>query len=134
MISLSDIRAAPSGLELRADYGNFEKEAGFRPGARSAAYSAWTRIRLLGREKAPLLLALFFAANAFLAAAGRAPAAARAGIGALVASGALAFAVCALTSAHLDLSRKLYVFHAVTDLLIVADLAIAANAAVPRRA
>ena len=34
----------------------------------------------------------------------------------------------------IDISRKLYVFHAVTDLLIVADLAIAANAAVPRRA
>jgi hypothetical protein len=46
--------------------------------------------------------------------------------------GALAFAVCTLSSAHIDLSRKLYVFHAITDLMIVLDLALAGRAVAAR--
>jgi len=122
-------RGAPDGLELRAKLGNFEKSAGFPPWARSAAYSTWTRIRLLGSGSAALLLGLFYGGNAILAGAGRLPAAARVSLATLVAVGALAFAVCTLSSAHLDLSRKLYVFHAVTDLLLVGDLTIAGRAA-----
>ena len=122
-------RGAPAGLELRARFGNFEESAGFRPGARSAAYSAWTRIRLLGSGSAALLLGLFYGGNAILAAAGRLPARARVSLAALLSIGTLAFAVCTLSSAHLDLSRKLYVFHAVTDLLLVVDLTIAGGAA-----
>jgi len=121
-------RGAPAGLELRANLGNFEKSAGFPPGARSAAYSAWTRVRRLGSGSAALLLVLFYGGNAILAGAGRLPAAARVPLATLVAVGTLAFAVCTLSSAHLELTRKLYVFHAVTDLLLVGDLTIAARA------
>lgn len=126
------VRGAPAGLELRADFGNFEKSAGFRPGARCAAYSAWTKIRLRAAGSAALVLGLFFGANALLAISGRVPPAARAGLSILVATGALAFAVCTLSSAHIDLSRKLYVFHAITDLMIVVDLALAVRAVAAR--
>lgn len=128
------LRGAPAGLDLRSDFGNFEKSAGFRPGAMCAAYSAWTKLRLLGAGSAALVLGLFFGANALLAAFGRIPPAARASLATLVATGAIAFAVCTLTSAHIDLSRKLYVFHAITDLLIVVDLAWAGRAAAAIRA
>jgi hypothetical protein len=123
------LRGAPAGLELRADFGNFENSAGFRPGARCAAYSAWTKLRLLGTGSAALVLGLIFGANALLAVAGRIPPEVRAPLAALVAVGALAFAVCTLSSAHIDLSRKLYVFHAITDLMLVVDLALACRAA-----
>jgi len=116
------LRGAPAGLELRADFGNFEKSAGHPPGARCAAYSAWTKLRLVGAGAAAIVLGLFFGANALAAAIGRFPATARVSLAVLVASGALAFAVCTLTSAHIDLSRKLYAFHAITDLMIVVDL------------
>ena len=126
-------RGSPAGLELRADFGNFEKSAGFRPGARSVAYSAWTTLRLRGAVAAALVLALFFAANVVLAAFGRIPAGGRASLAALVAMGVLAYVVCTLFSAHIDLSRKLYVFHAVTDLLIVVDIGLAGRAIAARR-
>ncbi|HET7453454.1 MAG TPA: hypothetical protein VFL12_11970, partial [Thermoanaerobaculia bacterium] len=127
------VRKAPAGLELRADFGNFEKEAGFRPGARSAAYSAWTRFRLLGRNRAALFLGLFFGANLLLAALLRIPASARVGLVALLATGALAYAVCTLASSPIDMSRKLYVFHAITDLLIAVDVALVGRALATRR-
>jgi hypothetical protein len=122
------VRGAPSGLELRADFGNFEKSAGFRPWARCTAYSAWTRVRLLGAGSAALVLALIFGANALLAALGRFPEAARASLAMLVAVGAIAFVVCTLSSAHIDLTRKLYVFHAITDLILAVDVALAVRA------
>jgi len=126
-------RDAWAGGELCSAFGNFEKSAGFRPGARTAAYTAWERLRRRALPVAGTLLLALFAGNAALAAVGRLPAAARAGIGALVLSGAIAYGVCALASAHIEIVRKLYVFHAITDVLIAADLA-AAGAAVARRA
>jgi hypothetical protein len=117
-----------AGWELRPPLGNFEKSAGLPAGARTRAYSAWTRIRRLALPAAGLLLVAIFAGNAGLAAFGRLPPAARAGLGTLVVAGALAYGVCTLASAHIEIVRKLYVFHAITDVLIAADLAIAAAA------
>jgi hypothetical protein len=126
-------RGSAAGLELRADFGNFEKSAGFRPGARSAAYSAWTKLRLRGKGAAAILLGFFFAAQILLASAGRIPPPGRAALAVLVAMGAVAYVVCTLFSAHIDLSRKLYVFHAITDLMIVVDIALAGRAMAMRR-
>ncbi len=126
-------RDARAGWELPSRFGNFEKSAGFRPGARSAAYTAWTRLRRRAFPAAGALLLVLFAGNAAFAAFGRLPAAARAGIGTLVLSGGLAYGVCTLASAHLEIVRKLYVFHAITDVLIAGDLA-AAAAVVANRA
>jgi len=126
-------RDAWAGWELRSGFGNFEKSAGFRPGARSAAYTAWTRLRRRALPAGGALLFALLAGNAALAALGRLPGAARAGIGALVLCGVVAYGVCALASAHIEIVRKLYVFHAITDLLIAGDVA-AAAAAVAKRA
>ena len=126
-------RDAAAGWELPAGFGNFEKSAGFAPGARCAAYSAWTRVRRRALPAAAVLLAVLFGGNALLAAFGPLPATARAGIVALLASGIIAWGVCTLASAHIELVRKLYVFHAITDLLIAADLTTAAASAVSRR-
>ncbi|HET9793081.1 MAG TPA: hypothetical protein VFS34_01370 [Thermoanaerobaculia bacterium] len=115
-------RWAPAGLELRADFGNFEKSAGFRPGARSSAYSAWTKFRLFGRRHAAFVLALVFGANIVLAAFGRLPPPTRISVAALLVTGVLAYAICTLSSSPLDMSRKLYVFHAITDLMIAVDV------------
>jgi hypothetical protein len=124
------VRAA---WDLRAGFGNFEKSAGFKPRAHSAAYSAWRRWRLRAIPFGGLLLVVLFGGNAILALSAPLPSAARAAIGALVAGGILAYGVCTLASAHIDLARKLYVFHAVTDLLIAADVALAAAAVTARR-
>jgi hypothetical protein len=126
-------RDAAAGWQLQAGFGNFEKSAGFAPGARSAAYSAWTRARRRALPAAAVLLVVLFGGNALLAAFGILPPAARAGILTLLASGVIAWGVCTLASAHIELVRKLYVFHAITDLLIAADLTTAAAAAVSRR-
>jgi hypothetical protein len=128
------LRGAPAGMNLCASYGNFAKSAGLAPGAQSGAYRAWTKLRLLGVGSAPLVLGLIYGANLLLSLAGRVPAAARVSLATLVAMGALAFAVCTLFSAQIDLPRKLYVFHAITDLLLVADLALAGRAAAALRA
>jgi len=124
------VRDAPAGLDLRADpgFGNFEKSAGFRPGARSSAYSAWNGLRVRAKKAAAPALALFFAAQVLLAIFGGTPPAARAALLTLVAMGTIAFAVCTLSSAHIEIGRKLYVFHAITDLTIVVDLALAGRA------
>jgi hypothetical protein len=128
------VRAAPAGLDLRADpgFGNFEKSAGFPPGARSSAYSAWTRLRLRAGRSAPLALVLFFAAHALLAITGRISPGARASLLMLVAMGTLSFLICTLSSAHIEIGRKLYIFHAITDLMIVVDLALAGRALAAR--
>ncbi|HWC65160.1 MAG TPA: hypothetical protein VG777_03685, partial [Thermoanaerobaculia bacterium] len=126
-------RGARPGWELRPrGFGNFEKAAGFAPGARTRAYSAWTRLRRLAFPAAGFLLVAIFAVNGALAAVDRLPPAARAGLGTLVVGGVLAYGLCTLASAHIEIVRKLYAFHAITDVLIAADLAIAATAAVRR--
>ncbi|HET7451101.1 MAG TPA: hypothetical protein VFL12_00025, partial [Thermoanaerobaculia bacterium] len=119
--------AARAGWELRPGFGNFPKAAGFPPGARSSAYSAWSRIRRIALPAAGFLLLLVFAGNAAVAALGRLPDAARAGIATLVALGVFGYGLCALASAHIEIVRKLYVFHAVTDVLIATDLAVAVS-------
>jgi hypothetical protein len=128
------VRGAVPGLELRSEFGNFEKNAGFRPGAQCSAYSAWTKLRLGAAGSAALVLGLFFGAHALLAVAGRIPLAARASLAALIATGAIAFVICTLSSAHLEISRKLYIFHAITDLMIVVDLALAGRVVAAHRA
>jgi hypothetical protein len=59
---------------------------------------------------------------------------AREGLVLLVAMAGLAFAICVLANAHGDLARHLYVFHALTDLLFVADVAWIVAALAVRRA
>ncbi len=119
-------RASRDAWSLRPTYGNFEKSAEHPQTARAVRFSAWSRARgALGAV--PLLsMATLLGVNAFAAAATHRRATARGrffreGVLLLVAMAALAFAVCALAQAPPDLSRALYAYHALCDLLLVAD-------------
>jgi len=108
-------------------FGNFEHREGVPPGAQTSAFSLWSRMRL-GLPGHPLLwIGALWVASLAAAAAGWRRATvpgrlAREGIVLLVAMAALAFTICVLSNAHGDLARHFYVFHALTDLLLIADV------------
>ena len=87
----------------------------------------------------PLLwIALLLGGNAAAALAGHRRAGRRGrlfreGVLLLVAMASLAFAVCALAQAPPDLSRALYSYHALCDLLLVADVGWIVQALADRR-
>jgi hypothetical protein len=122
-------RGGASALQLRHPrFGNFEKRRGLPPGAQTSSFSAWSRARrsLSGH---PLIWLSFLFAVTVVAAirtyatASEAGKRAREGIIALVAMAAAAFSVCVFANAHGDLPRHFYVFHALTDLILIADTA-----------
>jgi hypothetical protein len=121
-------RGGLQALTLRHPrFGNLEHRPGVPPGAKAMSFSAWSRARA-GLPGHPLgWLVPLLAGNAALAAATRRRASprgrlARDGIVVLVAMAACAFLVCVLANAHGDLPRHLYVFHALCDLILVADV------------
>jgi hypothetical protein len=111
-------------------FGNFEHRPGVAAGAKSAAFSAWSgaRLRLPGHPW--IWIGLLLAGNLALAAVWlrRSPPGdglAAQGLVLLVAMAAAAFLVCVLSNAHGDLPRHFYVFHALCDLMVAADVAYA---------
>jgi hypothetical protein len=66
----------PVAFLLRPAYGNFERSAGYAPGAKSAAFSLWSAVheRLLARAGKIILIALVIAPALVVAAWLRAPA------------------------------------------------------------
>src|SRR5262249_23756293 len=119
-------------------FGNLEHREGVPPGAQTRAFSLWSRMRL-ALPGHPLLWigGLWLANLATVAGTYRRASArgrlARGGLLLLVAMAALAFSICVLANAHGDLARHFYVFHALTDLLLVADLVGIATALAGRR-
>jgi len=119
-------RASHQAWSLRPDFGNFEQSAGHPPRALATAFSSWSRAR--GRLGAHPLVAIaaLLGGNLLVAAStwrrstlrGRLF---REGLVVLVLMAGLAFAVCAFAQAPPDLSRSLYAYHALCDLLLVAD-------------
>jgi hypothetical protein len=132
-------RASRDTWSLRPTFGNFEKIAGYPPGALSTRFSFWSRMRGALGAYPLLFLALLLGANAAAALAGHRRADRRGrlfreGILLLVVMAALAFGVCALAQAPPDLSRALYSFHALCDLLFIADVGWIVATASRRRA
>ncbi len=126
-------RASPSAWSLRPEFGNFERSAGHPPGTRATRFSLWSRTR--GRLGAHPLFAMAFLLGGNLAAAAatyrrtsRRGRLFREGLLVVVLMAVLAFSVCAFAQAPTDISRSLYAFHALCDLLIVADAAWIAEA------
>ena len=119
-------------------FGNLEHREGVPPGAKASAFSLWSGMRL-ALPGHPLLWigALWAATLAAVAASWRRASPrgrlAREGLVLLVAMAALAFSICVLSNAHGDLARHFYVFHALTDLLLVADAVWLAAALASRR-
>ena len=113
------------------------------PGIRRArsrpASPLWSRTRGALGAHPLLVLALLLGANAAAALASHRRADRRGrlfreGILLLVVMAGLAFAVCALAQAPPDLSRALYAFHALCDLLLIADVGWIVATSVPPRA
>ncbi len=133
-------RGGREALRLRHPrFGNLEHRPGVAPGEKSRAFSVWSGLRLRLPGHPLLWLAPFLAGNLVLAAATRrrAPPAgrlARDGLALLVVMATVAFLVCVLSNAHGDLPRHFYVFHALCDLLLAADVGWAAEAVVTSRA
>jgi hypothetical protein len=108
-------------------FGNLEHRENVPPGAQTGSFSLWSRMRLaLPGPPLAWIGALWMANLAAVAATYRRASIrgrlAREGLALLVAMAGLAFEICVLANAHGDLARHLYVFHALMDLLFVADV------------
>jgi hypothetical protein len=121
-------RGAPFVFRFRPKYlGNFEKSTGAAPRAKSKRFALWSDLRAKGERHAVLWLLLLLGGN-LLAIAAAYPRGSRRGrllligILACLAMAALEFAVCALADALDDLGRHLFVFDALVDLVLIADL------------
>ncbi len=119
-------RASRSAWSLRPSFGNFERSAGQPPRALATRFSLWSGTRgRLGEH--PLLAMTALLGGTLIAAAATWRRASprgrlfREGLLVMVLMAGLAFAVCAFAQAPTDLSRALYAFHALCDLLIVAN-------------
>jgi hypothetical protein len=120
------VRASSQAWSLRPEFGNFERSAGHPPGTRATGFSLWSRMRgRLGAHPILGIMALLggtlVAAAATYLRASRRGRLFREGLLTIVLMAVLAFAVCAFAQAPTDLSRSLYAFHALCDLLIIAD-------------
>lgn len=126
-------RASRQAWSLRPGFGNFERSAGHPPGALASRFSLWSRLRgRLGEHPLPAIAAVLggnlVAALATWRRASRRGRLFREGVVTIVLMAGLAFAVCAFAQAPPDLSRSLYAYHALVDLLLVADAAWIAEA------
>ncbi len=127
--------AAQSSFVLQPPYlGNFARESGAPPLAR--AHGAWSafRIRFSGLVWPTILFAGTLAACALTYSRARPPAKrSREALAVLVAMAAGAFLVSAIGDAELETARHLYAFHAMCDLILVADAAWITQALASRR-
>ena len=115
-------RPGPCGRK----FGNFEKSAGYPPKTLATRFSLWSGFRERLGAHPPLAIAALLGGNLIAAAATYRRASLRGrlfreGLLTLVLMAMLAFAVCTFAQAPPDLSRSLYAYHALCDLLIVAD-------------
>ncbi len=121
-------RASRQAWSLRPTFGNFERSAGHPPGAMATRFSLWSRLReRLGAHPLAAMAAVLggnlVAALATWRRASRRGRLFREGVVTIVLMAGLAFAVCAFAQAPTDPSRSLYAYHALIDLLLVADAA-----------
>jgi hypothetical protein len=119
-------RASAQAWSLRPGFGNFERSAEHPRPELATAFSAWSRARgTLGAHPlfwiAVLLGVNLAAALATHRRAGPRGRLIREGIVLMVLMAGLALAVCTLAQAPPDLSRQLYAYHALCDLLLITD-------------
>ena len=126
-------RASLQAWSLRPEFGNFERSAEHPTKTLATRFSLWSGFReRLGAHSLLAIVALLggnlIAAVATYRRASLRGRLFREGMLTLVLMATLAFAVCAFAQAPTDLSRSLYAYHALCDLLIVADAAWIAEA------
>jgi hypothetical protein len=132
-------RAAPAAFRLRPKYlGNFEKSTGVPPRTKATRFAVWSDLRARLEKYAAAILLALFGSNLLAAAAGYRLATPRGRLAlamlvACLVTAALEFGVCAFADALDDLGRHLFVFHALVDLVLVADIAWLTQVIVTRR-
>ncbi len=131
-------RASPQAWSLRPTFGNFEKSPEHPVRTLATRFSLWSRMR--GRLGAhPLFwIALLLGGNLAAALATwrrstRTGRLFREGVLLMILMAGLALAVCTLAQTPVELSRQLYAYHALCDLLLIADAGWIAEALVPDR-
>ncbi len=120
-------RAGRRAFVLRTNLGNFDRRAGFPPGARSERFAAWSAARArLGGRAGPAWIVLLLAGSLLTVLLllphtprGRLL---RWSVALFVTMAALEFFVCAFADYLGDVSRHLYVFQGMFDLLLLFDL------------
>jgi hypothetical protein len=130
-------RASLQAWSLRPTFGNFEKSPEHPESALATRFSLWSRARARLGSHSLFWITLLFGGNLAAALATYVSASPRGrlfreGIVLMVLMAELAFAVCALAQAPTDLSRALYAYHALCDLLLIADAAWIAERLVSR--
>ena len=122
------LRAAPGGVRLRPGaLGNFEKTApGYFPNRRSGRFALWSGAREKLMPVAPVWLAVLLGGNVVAAAvgwrrAGWAGRRVRETIALLALMAVVEFLVCSLADSLESVHRHLFTFHAMCDLLLIAD-------------
>ncbi|MFY9551211.1 MAG: hypothetical protein WAU32_08685 [Thermoanaerobaculia bacterium] len=132
-------RGTHQAFQLRSPaLGNYEKALGLPPRARTGRFAVWSDMRLRLTPHAWLWLALLFGGNLFFALAGYRRADGRGrlvrkGVVLLVLLAGVEFLVCDLADSLNGADRHLFVFHALLDLLLIADAAWIAEALSRRR-
>ncbi len=132
-------RAAPAAFRLRPKYlGNFEKSTGVPPGTKATRFAAWSDLRARLETRAAAALLAFFGGNLVAVALAYRRASPRgrltlATLAACLAIAGLEFGICAFGDALDDLGRHLFVFHAIVDLVFLADIAWLTQAITARR-
>ncbi len=121
--------AEKGGMRLRPHAsGNFEKSApGWRPNLVSRRFAAWSGLRLKAAPAAAVWLPVLLAGNLAVAAAGWRRSSGRGrrfreAIVFFVVVAAMEFLVCSLADGLADIGRHLFVFQAICDLLLAADV------------
>jgi hypothetical protein len=120
-------RAAWEGARMRQpSFGDLPKETGAPERAQSRRFALWSGLKLLLQPTtlaiwSALLIGSVVAAAATLRQASPRGRMARVGLLVLCVMAVLEFAVCAFADSHVELVRHLYVFHAMIDLILVAD-------------
>lgn len=121
------VRAGKSSFQLRpSELGNFARSEGGPPGRQTSAFSAWSRWRSrLNGLTAPaiLLLGNVAAVVATYRRATRTGRLFREGLLLLVLMAVVEFGVCSFADALWEMPRHLYAFHAMCDLILIADAA-----------
>ncbi len=126
-------RASRQAWSLRPSFGNFEKSPEHPTSTLATRFSLWSRMRgHLGAHSLIWILVLLggnlAAAVATYRRATQRGRSFRSGVILMVTVAGLALGVCILAQAPTDLSRALYAYHALCDLLLIADVGWVAQA------
>lgn len=120
-------RASAQMWSLRPTFGNFEKTAEHPEPTLATRFSLWSRARGSFGAHPLVWISVLLGGNlaAAIATYRRSSAAGRLfreGVIVMALMSCLALAVCTLAQAPTDLSRALYAYHALCDLLLIADV------------